>query len=324
MKKNIILIIVFSLLIMIIPVVILGITCSKGVLSPKYTLPKTIRLYSTNGSKIENLTPVEYLTGCLLAQINPEFEQEALKAQAIATNTLTLKLILEKPYSNQADLSDSSGDYQPYFSQSQAIKYYGDKYETYYKKAKAAAEFGVNYAITYENQLIFPSYHGISTGKTISAEELSMDYPYLKSVESSWDILCKNYGGSRQFTKNDVIEIAAAIDSNIVFGQKVENWFHDSVSSATGVVVSIGVGDKTFTGLQIWENFGIRSPAFTVSYIGGDIFEFQTKGYGNCLGLSQYGADYLAKQGENYEKILNYYYNSIKIQQISSQNKADE
>lgn len=316
MKKTIILIISFGLLLIAIPATALALTNGKGLFYKDYSFGKKVRLLCTADNSIETLTDIEYLTGCLLAQISDDINPEVLKAQAVATHTLTLYYMEQKPYSETADITDNVFEYQQYFSPAEAEKYYGDRYEKALSAAKSAAEFGVQYAITYNNQLIYAAYHAISTGKTVCAKDLGFDCPYLQEVESTWDTSCTTYSGSREV---DVLTAGSLINSYVEDAKlptDYSQWFHDIKTTANGVVISAGVGSKTLSGLEIWRLFDIRSPAFTVSYSESKRFVFKTRGYGSGLGMSQYGADFLAKQGDTWDEILHYYYSNVTIIQV--------
>lgn len=97
-------------------------------------------------------------------------------------------------------------------------------------------------------------------------------------------------------------------------GDDQSGWISDIVytDSGSGVVKSLKVGGKSFTGNSFRALFSLRSPAFTLEQKDGAFF-FKTYGYGHSVGMSQYGADYMAKQGSTYEEILAHYYPNTEI-----------
>ena len=59
----------------------------------------------------------------------------------------------------------------------------------------------------------------------------------------------------------------------------------------------------------------LRSTDFTVEKTGGKV-TITTKGFGHGVGMSQYGANALAKQNKTYEEILKYYYTGTNLQKL--------
>ena len=59
--------------------------------------------------------------------------------------------------------------------------------------------------------------------------------------------------------------------------------------------------------------FSLRSANVEISQENGNI-KMSVKGFGHGVGMSQYGADYLARQGKTYEEILKTYYTGVEIE----------
>ena len=78
------------------------------------------------------------------------------------------------------------------------------------------------------------------------------------------------------------------------------------------MVKEITIGDKTFKGTDIRKFFSLRSSTFDCEYKDGS-FIFKVKGYGHGVGMSQYGADFMARQGSTYIEILKHYYTGVEI-----------
>lgn len=92
-----------------------------------------------------------------------------------------------------------------------------------------------------------------------------------------------------------------------------DKWIGKSTVSDSGTVLSIAIGGKEFTGLEVREAMGLRSPCFTVKHENGS-FVFSVTGYGHGAGMSQYGADYMARQGSSWQEIIKHYYKGVQIQ----------
>lgn len=283
-------------------------------------IPEKISLYLTDEGVITELTPEEYLVGCLSAQIPIDYEQEALNAQAVAAMTYAVRLMADFKSGNAdipegADLTDDEKICQPYYTYEDAVAAYGESYTVYLPSLKKAAEYGAKHIITLNNEPIYAVYHSVSAGKTNSAMGIwGRDFEYIKPVDSKWDesyinFECKNEMTTEQ-ARLSVVSYMEGISTPADYGK----WFTELNADENGYVISVKIGDNIFSGGDIWRIFGLRSTAFTVSYQNG-IFTFTTKGYGHGAGLSQYGANELAKEGKTAAEILRYYYSGdIKIE----------
>lgn len=266
-------------------------------------------LQAASGNVIETDT-VEYLVGCLACELPPDTPTEALKAQAVAayTNVVRLK---ENPdgKAGDADITDDTGLHQGYYDEQTRREKWGDKYDTYSEKFSAAVNAVYGQILTYEDKPITAAYFALCAGRTESAKNIwGGDVPYLVSVTSTGDRLSPDLQTETVLSAEEV-RTALAQDSEIVLGENPAEWITDlTVSdSESGVVTAVCVGGKTVTGQTLRTWFGLRSPAFTVGYTDGS-FHFTVSGSGHFVGMSQYGADYMARQGADYKEILAHYY----------------
>ena len=275
-------------------------------------IPETLNIYITETKEIRTITHEEYLTGCLAAQIPLDYEQEALNAQAAAAMTYAGRLIADlagkAELPDGADISDSTSLCQPYYTPEKCAAVFGGSYEEYLPKLKIAAEYGRSHIITHENQPIYAVYHSVSSGRTNSAEGIwGRSFDYIRSVDSHWDKDYTNYECRNEMTAEQARLCLVNYKSDIVTPADYSKWFSEFNADGNGYVISVKIGDNLFSGGDIWRIFGLRSTAFTVEYQSG-IFTFVTKGYGHGAGLSQYGANEMAKQGKTADEILRHYY----------------
>ena len=266
-------------------------------------------LQAASGNVIETDT-VEYLVGCLACELPPDTPTEALKAQAVAANTNVVRL-KENPdgKAGDADITDDTGLHQGYYDEQTRREKWGDKYDTYSEKFSAAVNAVYGQILTYEDKPITAAYFALCAGRTESAKNIwGGDVPYLVSVTSTGDRLSPDLQTETVLSAEEV-RTALAQDSEIVLGENPAEWITDlTVSdSESGVVTAVCVGGKTVTGQTLRTWFGLRSPAFTVGYTDGS-FHFTVSGSGHFVGMSQYGADYMARQGADYKEILAHYY----------------
>lgn len=274
-----------------------------------------VKVMATKSGNIISMTEFEYVVGCVASEVPATYHEEALKAQAIAayTNLIRLK---QNPDStlNGADITDSPKTHQGYFSKAQREEKWGDNCEKNEKKIEAVVKEIQGIVMTYDDEPIVAAYSAICPGRTESAEVIwGSEIPYLKSIVSSGDKLSPDYSSTLVLTKEQFKEIAEQ-DKEIKLSDDAENWISEIEYSKnnTGVVTKIKIGSKEFSGNKARNLFSLKSPAFTVKYKNGN-FTFEVSGYGHCVGMSQYGADYMARCGSDYKEILKHYYHGIEF-----------
>lgn len=280
--------------------------------------PEEITLFREKTGEIITISAKDYITGCVSAQIPIDYEQQALNAQAAAAATYALRLMAdadrvgESPW-GEADLSDSAALCQSYFDYDQCIESYSEEYKEFLPKIEAAADYGLSHILTYEKEPIYAVYHSVNTGKTASPEIIwGRSLPYLKPVESPWDKSYINYECSNEMTTEEARKLLVKHKSDIEIPADFGKWFSEINVNESGYVISLRLGKTLLSGGDMWRIFGLRSPAFEISYTD-NIFTFKTRGYGHCAGLSQYGANEMAKEGKTAADILKYYYSGVEI-----------
>ena len=252
-----------------------------------------------------NLDLEEYVIGVVAGEMPASFEIEALKAQAIAARSYALSKIetSTESYDLVTDITN-----QVYITTEDMQEKWGEDYDFYYDKIKNAVSATKNLVMEYEGDVISAYYFAMSNGAT---EDVSLVFgearDYLKSVDSSWDESVKNFSVTTTFTKEEFCSKLSIDCSNITIGA-IDR-------SSTNRVNSIVINDKEFKGTTLRTLLGLRSTDFTID-ISDDI-KITTKGYGHGVGMSQYGANEMAKNGASYEEILNHYYKDIDIVEIN-------
>ena len=263
------------------------------------SIEKQVTVYRTNGSVI-TLSMNEYLIGVVGAEMPASFSIEALKAQAVVARTYALKKI-----ESGQKLTDSVST-QSYKDNNELQKLWGNSYNTYYQKIKNAVESTKDLAIYYQGELIDAVYHSTSNGKTEDSIYVwGNSIPYLKSVDSSWD---KDASSYLRETSKDFNNVLNLLNINI----KEDINFEILSRDESGRVLEIKVGNDTFSGVEFRNLLGLRSTDFDLS-IENNTLNIITRGYGHGVGMSQYGANGMAKQGYTYDKILKHYYTGISI-----------
>ena len=279
--------------------------------------PARVRLYLTGSAQTVELTAEEYLTGCIAAQIPIDYEPEALKAQAAASATYALRLMTDMAGTDRlpegADISDDSRVCQPYMSEEEREAAYGADYGRFRSNIEAAAHYGASHIITYKGEPISAVYHAVSAGATCPSGYIwGRQLDYLVRAESPQDKSYIHFECKNEISEPEARAALSRHDPSIEVPVDGAKWFTEMNVNEDGYVISCNIGSNVFSGGDIWRIFGLRSPAFTVSYTDG-IFTFTTKGHGHGAGLSQYGANELAKRGFTAEEILQTYYKGVSV-----------
>ena len=271
---------------------------------------ETVRLL--DGGTVQLLPADDYLTCVVLSEMPPEFESEALKAQAVAARTFTEKRRLSAKHEN-ADVCSDSACCQAWQSEAALREKFGAGFDVYEEKARAAVEATRDEALFFDGALIDATYFSCSNGKTEAAVAVwGTDVPYLQSVESFGEESALRY-------ESEVVCTAAQLREKLP-GAKLdgapEGWFGAVSYTDGGGVASMEIGGKAYSGTELRSLLGLNSTCFTVSR-AGDTVTFSVRGYGHRVGMSQYGANYMAAQGFDYRTILQYYYRGAEIKKLS-------
>ena len=281
---------------------------------------ETVRVLLHETGQVITVSAEEYLTGVLACEMAPTFHEEALKAQAAASHTFLLRRQKEQaaspdPALNGADISDDAAHHQGYLTPEGRQKKWGEKAEGYENRMTRAVRAVLDRQITFEGEPIIAAFHALNGGQTFSAKQVwGGEIAYLQSVKSPGDKLSPDCTKTVALTEAEFAERSAALDGCVLKGDAKE-WLGAVDADKNGLVKSVNVGGQTFTGQAFKTAMGLRSGVFTAEYRSGSFF-FTTVGYGHGVGLSQYGADYLARQGKSWEEIIRHYYTGVKIEKI--------
>ncbi len=281
-----------------------GNTSTPSSTSQTSTIPSSkqvsVKLASGN---IITLSLEDYIIGVVGSEMPAEFNSEALKAQAVAARTYALKQT-----SSGRVLTATTAD-QVYKTNNQLKSMWGNSFDKYYNKVKNAVSATKGVYMTYNGKYIDALYFSTSNGKTEDAVYVwGNSIPYLKPVDSSYDI---NVRGFKQSTTISMSKISQKLGVNLTSSSQI-----NILSKTAGNrVEKVSICGKQYTGVQIRTLLGLRSTDFEVSQSGNNII-FTTKGFGHGVGMSQYGANGMAKNGYSYTQILKHYYTGISINSL--------
>ena len=274
---------------------------------------RAVRLKMDDGQVVE-LTMAEYLWGVVAAEMPASFEEEALKAQACAARTYTVTR-QNRPTDKHpdADICGDSTCCQAYIERADAEARWGLNAQEYSEKIERAVAETDGLGILYDGQPIQALFFSSAAGKTVDAVEVwgnSVDY--LKSVDSPEGDEVPNYHTQAVFSADEVKSLTLAAYPGADLSGDPSGWFGSPSRNDGGGVISIPLGGVTLTGSQVRSLFSLRSATFTVSYADGN-FTFDVTGYGHGVGMSQYGANAMAKEGSTFREVLTWYYTGAQV-----------
>ncbi len=289
--------------------------------------PQEKKLYYTpitvirhTGMGMEHIPLEEYLTGALAASMDPSYEMEALKAQAVVLRTMVQKQYKDGSNKNSGGV-DAGMLQQEYMSPRQMQERFGENFEAYYEKLETAVEETQGCIILYENIAVDAPYFFLSSGKTRNGREVfgSADYPHLQPADSSADLqsedyFCRYSYGKKQFAQK--IEEMMQRYTDVKDGTPYREVRIKEMTlkrDSSGYVLAITIRGEVVPGEFFRNFFHLNSACLTIKEQNG-IVEMETKGIGHGVGMSQYGANAMAASGADFMEILQHYFTNIEIQ----------
>ncbi len=286
-----------------------------------YQKYKTIKLFHSGSGQIEELPIDEYLYGVVSSEMPANFEIEALKAQSIVARTYTIYQIMNNSGKHPgADICDNSSCCQAWISKDERLsKWTPEEAESNWNKIVDAVNSTSGKIITYQNKPINAFFHSNSGGKTESSLNIwgGIDYPYLKSVETAGEEGYTQYSSEAKFTKEELLNKLKEKYEDCEIDYSQENCIQILEYTTSGRVKTIKFGNKEIAGTEARTILELRSTNFTFT-ISEDEIIFSVIGYGHGVGMSQTGADALAKSGSNCEEIIKHFYTDVEIVEVNS------
>ncbi len=234
-----------------------------------------------------------YIIRVVAAEMPATFPFEALKAQATASRTFALRELESGKTLDEI--------YQASITIPQMKKRWGSSFDEYYKKISSAVNDTKGKIITYNGESVLAVFSSSCGGKTEDSGSVwGSTLPYLTSVPSEGDDIAPNYISSQTFTSEKLANILGS--GNIYIKERTQ----------AGYVKTVAIGNKEISGTKFRQLLNLRSADFDISK-NGDTVTITTKGYGHGVGMSQYGAAYMAENGKTYDEILLHYYTGAKL-----------
>lgn len=272
---------------------------------------QAISVYS-EGNVVE-MDLEQYLIGVVAAEMPASYEIEALRAQAVAARTYTLYKTHNGGCTlhDGADICTDSSHCQAYISIEEMRTFWNDDFNKYLQKITLAVSTTQGKVLHYDGEEIQVFYHASSGGQTENCENVySQVLPYLVSVQSEGEENSSNYYGEVSVTLEKFASAMKKFSPSIDIDD-VSQSIGKIVRFDSGRIESIEIGSETFTGREIRGVFSLNSANFTID-VSSDIV-FSTVGFGHGVGMSQTGANAMAKKGATYYEILTHYYTGVTI-----------
>lgn len=279
----------------------------------------TISLQRTATGEIETVALEDYVVGVVAAEMPVDFEEEALKAQAVIARTYALRKIADNSWEkdpSHGDLCDDPAHCQAYYDIDTLKASWGSTFEEKYQKISDAVTATQGLILTYDGEIARTYYHSTCGGRTASALEVwGTDYPYLQSVACKWDKDAPRYEETVEIALSELPWLLGDGTSPCIAvaqGEKVTQVPEAEGETQSGRVEAVSYAGLTFDATDFREALSLNSTNFTFK-TDGDMLEVTTIGYGHGVGLCQYGANGMAADGYTYDEILFYYYEGTEL-----------
>lgn len=277
----------------------------------------TIKLLHKNTGEVEEVKLDDYLCNVVSAEMPADYEKEALKAQAIVARTYTVYKINNKKHDN-SDICDDSACCQAWISkEDRLVRWEESKRENNWKKIEEAVNETKGKIITYNNEPINAFFHSNSGGTTEVPANVwgGTGYPYLQVVQTAGEEGYNQYASEVEFTNEELINKLKEKYSDIQIDFNNDEEIKILEHTDSNRVKTIKFGNHEMSGVEARSILGLKSTNFEIEKKDGKI-KFSVKGYGHGVGMSQTGADTMAKEGKNYEEIIKHFYIGVEIKDM--------
>ena len=280
---------------------------------------QSVAVYNHETGQIMTLGMEDYLVGVVAAEMPADFEVEALKAQSVAARTFAYSRLWSEAVAIDAlyHLTTDPATCQAWISDEEMQSRWGQQYAANREKIVQAVAQTQGEIITYQGKIIEPLYHAsCGGGRTESARDVwGNDRPYLQSVS------CTHPPDKHTQVKTTLslaeVDQKLGSDASVTAasGGSTSSPLAILASSASDRVLEMRIGTKAYSGSRVRQALGLKSALISFSQAGDEV-TFTTNGYGHGVGMCQYGADYYAEQGWDYQAILKHYYTGVSLNRL--------
>ena len=275
-----------------------------------------VTLTIQDGDTTEQMTLERYLTGVVRGEMPASFEMEALRAQAAAERSYVYYQLAagRKDAHPDADFCTDHTCCSAYLSETAAREKWGGDFAPWNTRVEQAVSDTDGQVVLYNGRPILAVFHSSSAGRTAAAGDVwSGDLPYLVSVDSpEGEETVPNYYSTVTFTAAEAKEKLLAAHPELKLSGTPDRWFGAAAENGSGRVETVSVVGTDIEGTELRRIFGLRSACFTVA-ADSESVTFRVTGYGHGVGMSQYGANQLAREGKTWQEILEWYYTGATV-----------
>jgi len=301
-----------------------------------YAIPRTVDPTPTGGpyvalrraatGTIEQIPLEQYIKGVVAAEMPALFDLEALRAQAVLARTYIITRMRAfggpgDPDHAQADISDDPARGQAWLDEAALRARWGTlAYPGHWRQIEQAVNSTAGLIAVYGQDPIQAAYHSTCGGRTEDSSQVwSSSVPYLVPVTCQWCTHSPRYQQQVSLTWREIeTKLGPQAGSLSVAASGGRLPLIRVVSRTPGDrAQEVRIGDLTLSGTAVRAALGLPSAAFTATETAGGAV-FTTRGYGHGVGLCQYGADGLAKQGKSFDQIIAHYMPGVTVRQIFS------
>lgn len=294
-------IIMTTITIVLIPFFVVKTFIKTDNINIKYISSKTIKVKNEATGEIKEIPFEKYIIGVVAGEMPASYELEALKAQAVAARSYALYHMNGKEY----DVTNTTSS-QVYLEENELKEKWKKDYEKNLKKIETAIAQTNGEYLTYNGEKVDAMFFAVSTGKTENSEEVFiLKLPYLRSVSSTWDEKSPVFTDSVTMSIDDFYK-----NLNFPYDDNLKIEIIEKTS--TGRIKKLKINEQEINGREFQTKLKLRSNYFEIIKTDNKI-TINTKGYGHGVGMSQFGANEMAKEGNDYKKILKHYYQGIEI-----------
>lgn len=282
-----------------------------------------IVVYDTRNQQVHNMAIEEYVKGVVAAEMPGEFHIEALKAQAVASRTYALSRSKSFPegHPDHIEAPLCTGIHcQAYLTKEELENLHAkDWMEKYWPKIEEAVNSTKGQVLYYNEELIESPYHSTSGGMTEDALDVfAVDRPYLRAVESPYEEEAPKYKSLVTLTGDEfVTKLRAKYPGSNITKDNLGEKIKLVEKTQSGRIKKLAIDGTVINGREIRDLFELNSTNFKISYNPKtNIIDIETLGYGHGVGMSQWGANGMAKKGKDYEAILKHYYTGVSLEKM--------
>ena len=327
MKKIITVLIMFSIMSLLLPLVSVsfaGGSPSSSATTPTKEAPPVLSeapvvLLDFSTNELLTISMREYLIGAVSTEMPVSYQQEAIKAQTVATHSyiLSCKVAQENipdPALKGAYISVKSAAYEGFATVDGLKTRWGDNFDANYKYICEAVDSVLTETLEYKGEIALTTYYAISNGSTEASEAIwSEAKPYLTRVDMPLDKTSTGYEVEKSMTAQEVYDALSMNFTALNLSAPPDEWLTEIERSPAGYISTIECGGQVLKGLDVRMALGLRSSDFDIVCDDDNKFTFTTRGYGHGVGLSQHGSNQLAISGKDYKDILKTFYPGTKL-----------